>query len=353
MLFSVIFNFESSSVKSSATPSAARNVSPLPHLLALALVGVTFPLIWIGGLVTTYDAGMAVPDWPSTYGYNLFLYPWQTWLAGPWDLLIEHGHRLWASLAGLFTIALVVVAWRCDERRWVRWLSLAALAGIIGQGALGGMRVRMDDVLYARIHGCVGPAFFALAVALAVFTSRLWRSTDPAREIPKGDQLRRLAIGTVGLAYLQLVLGSALRHIPVGASPSDFRTAAMFHVLVALALLVQVPLLLARVLRSARGESALVRPAVGLCLLVLTQIGLGLGTWIVKYGWPIWLGGGEHLGGFVVQAESSLQAQITTAHVAAGSLILGVSLVVALRSWRLVRGAPVAPLRRASLGMAI
>jgi heme a synthase len=336
-----------------AVPSAAPNASRLPHLLALALVGVTFPLIWIGGLVTTYDAGMAVPDWPTTYGYNLFLYPWQTWLSGPWDLLIEHGHRLWASLAGMVTIALVLVEWWCDDRRWVRWLSLAALAGIIGQGILGGLRVLLDEVLVARIHGCVGPAFFALAVALAVVTSRLWRSTDPAREIPKGDQLRRLAIGTVGLAYLQLVLGSALRHVPVGASPSDFRTAAMFHLLIALALLVQVPLLLARVLRSARDESALVRPAVGLSLLILLQIGLGLGTWIVKYGWPIWLGGGEHLAGFVVQAESSLQAQITTAHVATGSLILGVSLVVALRSWRLVRGAPIDSLRRASLGVAV
>src|SRR5437588_9980427 len=68
--------------------------SPWPHRLAIALALVTFPLIWVGGLVTTYDAGMAVPDWPGTYGYNLLRYPWQTWLAGPWDLFIEHGHRL-------------------------------------------------------------------------------------------------------------------------------------------------------------------------------------------------------------------------------------------------------------------
>ena len=60
----------------------------------MVLVCATFPLIWVGGLVTTYEAGMAVPDWPTTYGYNLFLYPWQTWMLGPWDLFIEHGHRL-------------------------------------------------------------------------------------------------------------------------------------------------------------------------------------------------------------------------------------------------------------------
>ena len=67
----------------------------------------TFPLIWVGGLVTTYDAGMAVPDWPNTYGYNLFLYPWQTWLSGPWDLFIEHGHRLLGALVGMI-----------DDRAW-------------------------------------------------------------------------------------------------------------------------------------------------------------------------------------------------------------------------------------------
>jgi cytochrome c oxidase assembly protein subunit 15 len=326
--------------------------SPWPHRLAVALVAVTFPLIWIGGLVTTYDAGMAVPDWPSTYGYNLFLYPWQTWLFGPWDLLIEHGHRLWASLAGMVTIALVIAEWCYDDRRWTRWVSLAALAGIIGQGVLGGMRVRMDDVLFARIHGCVGPAFFALVVALAVFTSARWRSTEPAREISKGDQLRRLAVATTALAYLQLVLGSALRHMPVAATPRDFRAAAMFHVLVAAALMIQVTLLVVRVVRSARGEGALVRPAAGLLVCMLLQIALGLGTWIVKYGWPVWLGGGEHLAAFVVQAESRLQAHVTTAHVAVGSLILALSLVIALRSLRLVRGAPVGPLRRATWELA-
>ena len=75
-----------------------------PHRLAVLLVCRDVSLIWVGGLVTTYEAGMAVPDWPSTYGYNLFLYPWQTWLPGPWDLFIEHGHRLLGATVGLLTI---------------------------------------------------------------------------------------------------------------------------------------------------------------------------------------------------------------------------------------------------------
>ena len=77
--------------------------------------------------MTTTDAGMAVPDWPNTYGYNLFLYPWQTWLAGPWDLFIEHGHRLLAATVGMLTIALLVVLLRTDDRRWMKRLGFAAL----------------------------------------------------------------------------------------------------------------------------------------------------------------------------------------------------------------------------------
>jgi heme a synthase len=318
--------------------------SRLPHRLAVALVCATFPLIWVGGLVTTYDAGMAVPDWPTTYGYNLLLYPWQTWIYGPWDLFIEHGHRLLAALVGLLTIAFVVAVWVCDRRRWMLWLALGALAGVIGQGVLGGMRVRLDEIVLARIHGCVGPAFFAYIVALAVLTSGLWLSADAPRAVERGGQLRRLAFITTALAYLQLVLGSALRHMPVWATPGEFRTALVFHLFVALALGVHIILLLLRVLQvagrqptePARLRPALVRPAALLTLMLFAQLGLGLGTWMAKYGWPTWLGAQDM--NFVVEAEGRLQAQVTTAHVALGSLILATALLIALRCVRLVRG---------------
>ena len=149
--------------------------SPWPFRCAVALTLVTFPLIWVGGLVTTYDAGMAVPDWPGTYGYNLFLYPWQTWIAGPWDLLIEHGHRLLGALSGTLTIALVLAVFRWDRRTWMRYFSLGALAAVILQGLLGGLRVLLDDRSLAMIHGCAGPAFLAVCVALCVVTSRTWK----------------------------------------------------------------------------------------------------------------------------------------------------------------------------------
>ena len=110
-------------------------------VLCVLLVCLVWPLIWVGGLVTTYDAGMAVPDWPGTYGYNLFLYPYKTWLLGPFDLV----HRTWASSAGcvvgLVAISIVISAYFKESRRWVFVLTIGLLVAVITQGLLGGMRV--------------------------------------------------------------------------------------------------------------------------------------------------------------------------------------------------------------------
>ena len=310
--------------------------SPWPHRLAVLLACATFPLIWVGGLVTTYDAGMAVPDWPTTYGYNLFLYPWQTWMFGPWDLFIEHGHRLLGAAVGILTIALAVAVWKHDQRRWMRWLVLAAVAGVILQGALGGMRVRLDARLFAQIHGCVGPAFFALTAALAVLTSRRWDSLRSAH--PTSDaRLPRLATTTAAIVYVQLLLGSQLRHVQVTADATIFRIAVWFHLLVAAALVGHIVMLWVRARRETT-DGWLRRPAHLLLALVGAQIGLGCGAWVVNYGWPAWLADYSWAAGYVIRRESFWQATVTTGHVATGSLILAVSVVLALRAWEQASG---------------
>ena len=324
------------------------NVQPAsvwPHRIAVALVATTFPLIWVGGLVTTYEAGMAVPDWPSTFGYNLFLYPWQTWFFGPWDLFIEHGHRLLGALAGLLTIALAMSLVRCDARTWIRWLGLAAIVAVVAQGVLGGMRVLMDERLLAKIHGCTGPLFFGLAVALAAFTSRRWRELPQPRVAESAGKLQRLALLTTFFAFVQIVLGAQLRHVSAGLDAGGFRVAVLFHLFMAAVLAVHVVLLATRVLRGFRGEPWLVRPVVGLLLLIGLQLTLGTGAWIVNYGWPVWFGDYAFAQNYVVTQESQSQALVTTGHVAAGSLILVTSLLVALRSLRLLRS----PTRRVEL----
>lgn len=307
-----------------------------PYGLSLALLYVTFPLIWMGGLVTTYDAGMAVPDWPSTYGYNMFRYPLSSWVGGPWDLFVEHGHRLLGSLAGLLAIALVIVVHRCESRAWVRRFAWGALALVIVQGLLGGARVLLDQRTIAMVHGCVGPAFFMYAGAMACFTEPAWHNAQPTRSAA-GAKLVRLLWFTLALGYLQLVLGANLRHIRVDAPPRVFYIMSIFHIAMALVIFAHA---IAIVIRSrGSGVPKLVR---GGCtrvgIFVLLQIHLGLAAWTVKYGWPTWLPAAPAFAaGYTIENEGLAQSMIVTAHMAVGSMILIHTLVAAVRGSRLVK----------------
>jgi cytochrome c oxidase assembly protein subunit 15 len=321
--------------------------SPWPHRWAVALACAAFPLLWVGGLVTTTDAGMAVPDWPSTYGYNLFLYPWQTWISGPWDVFVEHGHRLLASVVGLITVGLVVVVWWADGRRWMRGCALAALALVIGQGVLGGMRVLLDERTLAMLHGITGPLFFGLAVALVVLTSKTWMSgaTGSASAFPITQQshgdtahaasIRRLAIVTCILAYLQIVLGAVLRHIPVAAEPTTFALAVKFHMFLAAALSLHILVFVWWILHWARQAQPLAGLAGMLFGLLVVQLLLGVTTWIVKYSVPFWASGWLPPLSQPIQVGGPVQTHVITAHVAVGSLLFGVSIAAALYAGRL------------------
>jgi cytochrome c oxidase assembly protein subunit 15 len=316
--------------------------------MAVVLVCATFPLIWIGGLVTTVDAGMAVEDWPTTFGYQMFFYPLVKWVYGPADVFYEHGHRLYASCVGLLTIAALVVTWIYEPRRWVRAISVAALALVIGQGVLGGLRVIEDKVLLAKVHGCVGPLFFALCVAWATVTSRSWRAGLQV-ETRHAATISRLALLATVLAYVQLVLGAQLRHMPITMTSSDFRTAVVFHLFVAAVLALHIVALVIFVWLTLRQAVFVRRPSTLLAVLLLAQLALGAGTWITKYGYPDWLIDSLGVTGYTVVAEGPAQVLITTTHVAIGSLIFVVSLLITLRSFRLLRqshgtAAVVAPL---------
>lgn len=318
-----------------------QTISHWPHRLAVALVCAVFPLIWVGGLVTTYEAGMAVPDWPSTYGYNLFLYPWQTWLLGPWDLFIEHGHRLLGALAGLLTIGVVAAVWMNDRRTWVRWLAVVALVAVIAQGALGGMRVLMDERLLAKIHGCFGPAYFALCVALAAITSVRWQKAGRVIVSGRIDRFRLAALLTAVLAYFQLVLGAQLRHVTLGVTAQTFQVLVLFHVLMALVLAFYIFRLAGLAWRLRREATLVARPALFLAPLLTLQLLLGAGAWVTNYGWPAWFADRGWAAGYTVTAEGPLQAMITTGHVALGSLILVTAVLAWLRAMRFL-GSPVA-----------
>ena len=138
----------------------------MAHRLALATLGVTCILILLGGLVTNTGAALAVPDWPSTFGYNMVLFPWSRMAGG---ILYEHSHRLMGALVGLLTLVLAGVLWREGGR--LRRLGLLAVAAVVSQGALGGLRVVLLEDTLAIFHGCLAQAFFALLAVITLLTA--------------------------------------------------------------------------------------------------------------------------------------------------------------------------------------
>src|SRR6266567_2228727 len=151
----------------------------------------TLLLICSGGMVTSKGVGLAVPDWPTTFGYNMFLFPASKWIGG---IFFEHTHRLIASTVGFLTIILAAWLWFADPRRWVRMLGIAAVGGVILQGVLGGLRVTMLKDEIGIFHACLAQAFFGLIVIIALVTSRSWRAV--AAVASRGKSLRVIALVT-------------------------------------------------------------------------------------------------------------------------------------------------------------
>lgn len=282
-----------------------------------------FPLIWVGGLVTTHDAGMAVPDWPGTYGYNLFLYPLSTWLYGPFDLLIEHGHRLLGSWVGFLVILLCISAWKSKVSLWYRWACVGLLVAVIAQGLLGGFRVVLDERTIAMLHGCGGPLVFAYATFLAIAASSDWQSKATATIEPRG--LWRMSWVLLAGCIIQLVLGAQLRHALPSTTPVGFMS--MVHLHLTFAVLVTCAVLGVRFLVSRQPynkERALRTPANALIGLLLVQLSLGIGTWIVNYALP-WSESMPSLARYVISAKGYWESMLVTAHQATGSLLIAFS----------------------------
>ncbi len=320
--------------------------SALPRRVTWLLLLIVFPLIWVGGLVTTSDAGMAVPDWPNTYNYNMFAYPVRDWFFGPWDLFVEHGHRLLGSLAGIVSIALVIVTFWKEPRRSLRILSLAVLGLVIFQGVLGGLRVVLDQRVLAQIHGTVGPGFFCFVAMVAIFNGRWWMTIHAERStesnVPQNyGLLMKLMTTTMFVAsYVQLALGAAIRHTPEMASHKYFTFILVGHIVAAVAILLLGFAIFAMSRLSIGRRWGCRRTSIFLVFLVLIQVSLGLATWVMKYGWPVWFENFAPAAHFVIPEKTFWQMNIVTAHVAVGSLILATSAVLMVRNFRLFSSSP-------------
>ncbi len=287
------------------------------HRYATFLAGATFLLIIAGALVTSNDAGLSVPDWPTSFGS--FRMP--RMVGG---VLYEHGHRMIAGTVALLTLVLALWLWRNEPRAWVRKLGGIAVLAVVAQAVLGGLTVLF--FLPAAIsvsHATLAQLFFCLTISLALFTRADWCGPERPWDDAKIDDsslpsLRRLASATTFLILLQLILGAAFRHNGFGIVP---------HLLGAVLVTIGVLWVVARVLTLSPRQPRLTRAALWLAGLLLVQLSLGVGSYFMK-----------------LAARDAPQPLppvviVTTTHVAAGALVLAASLIVTLEVYRTVRAA--------------
>ncbi len=183
------------------------------------VAALTLFLICSGGMVTSKGVGLAVPDWPSTFGYNMFLFPISRWVGG---IFFEHTHRLIASAVGFLTIVLAIWLWRTESRRWLRVLGWVALGTVVLQGVLGGLRVTMLKAEIGIFHALLAQAFLCLLVFIALATSRFWN--EASRQQIR-SALVWLPVVTTMLIYAQLGLGATMRHQHRDLAIPDFPSA--------------------------------------------------------------------------------------------------------------------------------
>jgi cytochrome c oxidase assembly protein subunit 15 len=329
-----------------------RTNNPWLHRLAVLTAAATLFLICVGGMVTSKGVGLAVPDWPTTYGENMFLFPFSKWVGG---VFYEHSHRLVASAVGFLTTILAVWLWLKEQRKWLRWLGVLAFAAVVAQGVLGGLRVtELRDEL-GIFHAALAQLFFVLLCAIALFTSRWWihKAASGFGVLPLGSpdrlkaELPTIYVAATCLIFVQLVIGATMRHQHAGLAIPDFplaygelwpatdldsiarynqmrmeSTAAhpitasgvvlqMVHRILAFAILFSVVFAAGKTLRRFTAYSVPGKLAIAWLALIMIQVGLGAAT--------IW---------------TDKSADIATAHVAVGALSLAAGSMLVLTAPR-------------------
>lgn len=180
----------------------------------------TFVLIFVGGLVTSTGSGLSVPDWPTTYGENMFTFPIDKWIGG---IKYEHGHRLVASFVGFLTLVLAVWIAMKEDRTWVKILGFFALGAVIIQGILGGLTVLfLLPTAVSMAHGMLAQTFFCIISSIVLVTSQWWRSGDKIIDLKNGKSIQTISVIAVAVVFLQLAFGALLRHTYSGLSVPDF-----------------------------------------------------------------------------------------------------------------------------------
>lgn len=308
---------------------AGRAYAPVGWTAWFAVVGAvaTLLLLLAGGLVTSYQAGLAVVDWPNSFGYNMFLYPLSRMTGG---IYYEHAHRLFGSLVGLTTVVLALHLQRVEARRRVRLFALALIPVVITQGLLGGLRVTgrfttstsPEDVApnlgLAVVHGILGQVFFGMMVALAVVVSRRWTRRPEAAPHSSANSDRQLSTVLAGVLFVQLVLGAVQRHLDRGL---------LIHITLAVVVVLVAVAAGARAVHLYADAPAVATAGRALLWLVCAQVALGTVTLFAVT---------DKAPGV---APLPWQALVATAHQGTGALLLGTAVVLMVWHHRLAGSA--------------
>ena len=281
---------------------------PWLHRYAAFVAFCTFLLIIAGALVTGNDAGLSVPDWPTSFG--TFRMP--RMVGG---IMYEHSHRMIAGTVGILTILLAIWVWRRDSRRWVRWTGFAAVMAVLAQAILGGITVLWFlPVAISTAHATLAQIFFCLAASLAFFTGADWRWDETKLEDTSSPSLQHLTMITTGVILVQLILGAAYRHSKEGIIAP--------HVVGACVVTLLVGWVVSTVLMRFAQQRGLLRPALLLGGLLVAQLFLGIGSYMMK-----------------IAARNAPQplapvVDVTTTHVAVGALLVVTSLYLTYQARR-------------------
>jgi len=270
----------------------------------------TFLLIIAGALVTSNDAGLSVPDWPTSFGS---FYKIPRMVGG---VRFEHTHRMIAEFIGLLTIVIAIWTWRADRRRWMKYLGIGALGTLIAQGVLGGLTVLFFlPPSISTAHAAVAQTFFCIAVCIALFTGRQWVEEVPRVELDmRRPSLQTLTLLSIFILYVQLILGAMFRHHGLGWWPHVANAIVVAFVLSWTAI---------RALSQYAKIDDVRRPAITLLSLLIAQLCLGFLAFLTRVAW----------GNDAVQPELPMVIS-TVAHVAMGALILATAVVLAIQVWR-------------------
>jgi cytochrome c oxidase assembly protein subunit 15 len=282
------------------------------HRLTVVTAAMIVPLVSVGGLVTTWDVGMADPEWPTPPWYLAWWIGTGRTLDRGIGYLVEHGHRQIGWIVGLLCIVQSVALWKVHGRRAVGWLGVATLMAVSVQGIFGGLRVRWISTELALVHGCLAHLVFAAAASLVLLTSRAWQEIGSLVALPNATRL--WAVAATVVVYLQVVLGALVRH---------FGMSVYVHAAGALGVFVMLTHAV-RQLREQSGDAAVTRTGRVLHVILGVQVLLGIATWGTTNGF------GPH----ALTAPSAGQAFLATAHVAVGAITFAATLALTMLAMR-------------------